>query len=425
MKLSQMSREDLTELKDKLAREYAEYQAMGLKLNMARGKPGSDQLDLSAPLMTILAEDDYLAADGTDVRNYGGLDGLPEAKALFGQFFEMDAANVIIGGSASLNLMYDTIVRAMLHGVQPQSIPWGKQDEVKFLCPVPGYDRHFTICEMMGIEMITVPLLSHGPDMDLVEKLVKEDAAIKGIWCVPMYSNPTGITYSDDTVKRLAAMETAAEDFRIFWDNAYGVHHLDKNDRDYLLNIYEECLAQGHEDRVYLFASTSKITFAGSGISAMAASPANIAYTKKLLNAQTISYDKLNQLRHVRFLEDIHGIHAHMEKHAAILKPKFQAVLHALETQLAPLDCAQWENPKGGYFVSVDTLPGCAKRVVALCKEAGVVLTGAGATYPHGQDPQDSNIRIAPSYPPVEELVKAMDLFCLCVKLASAEKLLA
>ncbi len=425
MKFTEMSKDELKALQSKFSQEYEGYKSMGLKLNMARGKPASQQLDLSMELLGMVDGDHYKAADGTDVRNYGGLDGLPEAKELFAAFFEVDTANIIIGGSASLNLMFDTITRAMLNGVLPGATPWCKLDKVKFLCPAPGYDRHFTICEVMGIEMITVPLLSDGPDMDMVEKLVASDDSIKGIWCVPMYSNPTGITYSDKVVKRLASMKTAASDFRIFWDNAYGVHHLDKNDRDYLLNIYDACVEAGNEDRVYMFASTAKITFAGGGISAMAASPNNIAQSKKLLNAQTISYDKINQLRHTRFFNGIQGLNTHMEKHAAILKPKFEAVLSALESNLAALDCAEWEKPKGGYFVSVNTMDGCAKRVVALCKEAGVVLTGAGATYPYGKDPKDSNIRIAPSFPPVDELVTAMELFCLCVKIASVEKLLA
>ena len=424
MKFAEMSKDELKSLQQKLEKEYEGYKEMGLKLNMARGKPSPQQLDISMPLMNILGSDDYKAADGTDVRNYGILDGLPEAKELFAAIFGMDADNVIIGGSASLNLMFDTVVRAMLNGVLPGVTPWGKLDKIKFLCPAPGYDRHFTICQTLGIEMITVPLLSDGPDMDMVEKLLKEDDSIKGMWCVPMYSNPTGITYSDEVVKRLANMK-AADDFRIFWDNAYCVHHLDKNDCDHLLNIYDECVKAGTEDRVYMFASTAKITFAGGGISGMAASPANISYTKKLMNAQTISYDKINQLRHVRFFGGIDGLYAHMEKHAAILKPKFDAVLKALNENLSSCGCAEWENPKGGYFVSVNTMDGCAKRVVALCKEAGVVLTGAGATYPYGNDPRDRNIRIAPSFPPVNELVTAMELFCLAVKMASVEKLLA
>lgn len=425
MDFTSMNKADLQELADKYAQEYAGYKAMGLKLNMARGKPAPKQLDLSNGLFTALAADDYLDAAGNDVRNYGVLDGIQEAKELFAPIFGMEAENVVIGGSASLNLMFDTVARAFVNGVLPGATPWGKLAQVKFLCPAPGYDRHFTICEHFGIEMITVPLLSDGPDLDELERLLASDESIKGIWCVPMYSNPTGITYSDAVVKRLAALKPAAADFRIFWDNAYGVHHLDKNDHDQLLNIYPELVKQGNQDLIYMFASTSKITLAGAGISAMAASPANIAQTKKLLNSQTISFDKVNQLRHVRFFGDIQGLYAHMEKHAGILKPKFQVVLKALQENLAEYNCAQWENPKGGYFVSVNTLEGCAKRVVELCKEAGMVLTGAGATFPYGKDPLNRNIRIAPSYPTVEELEKAMELFCLCVKIASVEKLLA
>ena len=391
---------------------------------MARGKPSPAQLDLSAPLFDILSYDDYKAADGTDVRNYGVMDGLPEAKEIFADFLGMEPVNIIIGGSASLNLMWDVATRAMLKGVLPDYTPWCKLDSVKFLCPSPGYDRHFTICQTLGIEMIPVPMLDDGPDMDVVENLVAADASIKGIWCVPMYSNPEGVTYSDTVVRRLAAMPTAAADFRIFWDNAYGVHHLDMEDHDHLLNVYQACQAAGNPDRVYIFASTSKITFAGAGISAMAASPVNIAYQKKLLNAQTISYDKVNQLRHVRFLKNFDGLMALMAEHAKIMKPKFDLVNQMLERELGGLGCATWKHPKGGYFVSVDVMDGCAKRVVALCKEAGVVLTGAGATFPYGKDPRDRNIRLAPSYPGLDELEKSMELFCLAVKLAAVEKLL-
>lgn len=424
MKLEQMNQAQLQEQQTKLQKEFDRYKQMGLSLNMARGKPSPAQLDLSAPLFDILSYDDYKAADGTDVRNYGVMDGLPEAKQIFADFLGMEPANIIIGGSASLNLMWDVATRAMLKGVLPDYTPWCKLDAVKFLCPAPGYDRHFTICQTLGIEMIPVPMLDDGPDMDVVENLVATDASIKGIWCVPMYSNPEGVTYSDTVVRRLAAMPTAAVDFRIFWDNAYGVHHLDIEDHDQLLNIYEACQAAGNPDRAYIFASTSKITFAGAGISAMAASPVNIAYQKKLLNAQTISYDKVNQLRHVRFLKNFDGLMALMAEHAKIMKPKFDLVHQMLERELGGLGCATWKHPKGGYFVSVDVMDGCAKRVVALCKEAGVVLTGAGATFPYGKDPRDRNIRLAPSYPGLDELEKSMELFCLAVKLAAVEKLL-
>ena len=424
MKLEQMNQAQLQEQQAKLQKEFDRYKEMGLSLNMARGKPSPAQLDLSAPLFDILSYDDYKAADGTDVRNYGVMDGLPEAKQIFADFLGMEPANIIIGGSASLNLMWDVATRAMLKGVLPDYTPWCKLDSVKFLCPSPGYDRHFTICQTLGIEMIPVPMLDDGPDMDMVENLVAADASIKGIWCVPMYSNPEGVTYSDTVVRRLAAMPTAAADFRIFWDNAYGVHHLDMEDHDHLLNVYQACQAAGNPDRVYIFASTSKITFAGAGISAMAASPVNIAYQKKLLNAQTISYDKVNQLRHVRFLKNFDGLMALMAEHAKIMKPKFDLVNQMLERELGGLGCATWKHPKGGYFVSVDVMDGCAKRVVALCKEAGVVLTGAGATFPYGKDPRDRNIRLAPSYPGLDELEKSMELFCLAVKLAAVEKLL-
>ena len=424
MKLEQMNQAQLQEQQAKLQKEFDRYKEMGLSLNMARGKPSPAQLDLSAPLFDILSYDDYKAADGTDVRNYGVMDGLPEAKQIFADFLGMEPANIIIGGSASLNLMWDVATRAMLKGVLPDYTPWCKLDSVKFLCPSPGYDRHFTICQTLGIEMIPVPMLDDGPDMDVVENLVAADASIKGIWCVPMYSNPEGVTYSDTVVRRLAAMPAAAADFRIFWDNAYGVHHLDMEDHDHLLNIYQACQAAGNPDRVYIFASTSKITFAGAGISAMAASPVNIAYQKKLLNAQTISYDKVNQLRHVRFLKNFDGLMALMAEHAKIMKPKFDLVNQMLERELGGLGCATWKHPKGGYFVSVDVMDGCAKRVVALCKEAGVVLTGAGATFPYGKDPRDRNIRLAPSYPGLDELEKSMELFCLAVKLAAVEKLL-
>ena len=424
MKLEQMNQAQLQEQQAKLQKEFDRYKEMGLSLNMARGKPSPAQLDLSAPLFDILSYDDYKAADGTDVRNYGVMDGLPEAKQIFADFLGMEPANIIIGGSASLNLMWDVATRAMLKGVLPDYTPWCKLDSVKFLCPSPGYDRHFTICQTLGIEMIPVPMLDDGPDMDMVENLVAADASIKGIWCVPMYSNPEGVTYSDTVVRRLAAMPAAAADFRIFWDNAYGVHHLDMEDHDHLLNVYQACQAAGNPDRVYIFASTSKITFAGAGISAMAASPVNIAYQKKLLNAQTISYDKVNQLRHVRFLKNFDGLMALMAEHAKIMKPKFDLVNQMLERELGGLGCATWKHPKGGYFVSVDVMDGCAKRVVALCKEAGVVLTGAGATFPYGKDPRDRNIRLAPSYPGLDELEKSMELFCLAVKLAAVEKLL-
>ena len=422
MKFSDMTTKQQKELLADLQAKYQDFQSLGLSLNMSRGKPAAEQLDLCHELHGQL--DDFICEDGTDVRNYNLLSGIPEARRLFGDILGVPADQVLAAGSSSLNLMYDTVCRAYLHGVLPDSKPWSDYPKIKFLCPAPGYDRHFAITQSFGIEMIPIPMTATGPDMDIVEKLVAADELIKGIWCVPMYSNPEGITFSDQTVKRFAAMPTAAADFRIFWDNAYCVHYLDPSDRDTLLNLYEECRKQGNEDRVYIFASTSKVTMAGSGISAMAMSPANFSWTTKQLNIQTICHDNVNQLRHCRYLPNIEAIEKVMDKHAAILKPKFGVVLDALEQEIAPYGIAHWNKPKGGYFISFFAMEGCAKRVVALCKEAGVELTGAGATYPYGYDPADSNIRIAPSYPTIEELAKAMELFCLSVKIAALEKLL-
>lgn len=418
MKLSEMGKTERSALYEELQQAYAQYQARSLKLNMSRGKPGADQLALSLPVLEPLAN--YKAEDGTDTLNYGLLEGIPEVRRLFGELMDMPAELVLAGGNSSLNLMYDAISRLYCFGIGGEK-PWGRLDKVKFLCPVPGYDRHFTICETFGIEMIPVPMQADGPDMAEIERLAAADASIKGMWCVPQYSNPDGITYSDETVYRLGAMKTAAPDFRIFWDNAYCVHHLNMNDHDELANIYTACQEAGHADRVYLFASFSKITFPHGGISAMAASPANIAYTKKYLNAQIISYDKINQLRHARYFRDKAGVLAHMAKHAKILAPKFSMVVDTLEKELTPLSIGQWTKPKGGYFVSVFLPQGCAKRTVELCKQAGVELTGAGAPYPYGKDPLDSNIRIAPSFPPVAELQQAMEVFCLCAKMAAIE----
>ena len=405
---------------------YGEMAARGLKLNMARGKPSAAQLELSLPLLDVLdSAADLAAEDGTDCRNYGVLDGIPEAKRLMATLLDDEPENVIVLGNASLTAMYDAMVRYLVFGALG-STPWGRLPEVKWLCPVPGYDRHFSICEDLGIEMIPVPLCEDGPDMEEVERLVAADDTIKGIWCVPKYSNPSGITYSDETVRRLAAMECAASDFRIFWDNAYCVHHLfdDAAEQDQLLDIAATCREAGTEDRCFKFASTSKVTFPGAGISALAASPANIAEIKKRVGVQTIGHDKLNQLRHVRFLRDAEGLAAHMAKHAAILRPKFELVNAKLQEGLDEVGGCSWSNPRGGYFVSFDAPQGCAKRVVTLAKEAGVTMTGAGATYPYKQDPNDSNIRIAPTLPPLEELDEAMDVFTVCVKLAYVEKLL-
>lgn len=425
MLLTEMNKAQLEEFKAECEKAYEAYKAKCLKLNMARGKPSTDQLDITMPMLDVLnSSSDLTSEDGTDVRNYGGLTGIPEAKKLFAEMLGVSPEEIIVGGNASLSLMYDSVARAMTHGVLGSEKPWCKLDKVKFLCPAPGYDRHFSICENFGIEMITIPMLETGPDMDMVEKLVSEDDSIKGIWCVPMYSNPDGITYSDETVRRFANLSPKAKDFRIFWDNAYCVHHL-TDTPDTLLNIFDECKKTGKEDMVFEFASTSKISFPGAGVAVMAASKANIAQIEKILGMQYISYDKINQLRHVRYFKNLDGIKAKMEEHRAIIAPKFKLVLDTLEKELAPLGISEWHNPKGGYFISVNTLNGCAKRVVSLCKEAGVVLTGAGATFPYKNDPNDRNIRIAPSYPPLNELETAINLFCLCVKLASAEKLLA
>ena len=422
---SEMTREELQELKKELSAEYKIFQGKDLKLDMSRGKPSTEQLDLSMGMMDVLSsEDDLICEDGTDCRNYGVLDGIREAKELIADMIEVSPDNIIIYGNSSLNVMYDTLSRAMTHGVMG-STPWCKLDKVKFLCPVPGYDRHFAITEYFGIEMINVPMNEGGPDMDMVEELVRNDEAIKGIWCVPKYSNPSGVSYSDQTVRRMARLKPAASDFRIYWDNAYGIHHLYDDDQDNVLEILAECKRAGNPDLVYKFSSTSKISFPGSGIAAIATSPNNLEDIKNQLKIQTIGHDKVNQLRHVRFFKDIHGMVEHMRLHANILRPKFEAVTGILERELGGLGIGTWTNPKGGYFVSFDSLEGCAKQIVAKCKKAGVVMTGAGATYPYGKDPKDSNIRIAPSYPPLQDLVTATELFTLCVKLVSVDKLLA
>ena len=423
---AEMGKEELNTLKTALTEEYETYKAQGLSLNMARGKPGTDQLDLSMPMLDILpSSDECKAENGTDVRNYGVVDGLPEAKKLMASMLDDDAENTIVFGNSSLNIMYDTIMRCWVFGTLG-STPWSQLEKVKFVCPVPGYDRHFGVTEAFGIEMVTVPMTDEGPDMDAVEELVANDSAFKGIWCVPKYSNPGGVTYSDEVVRRLASMKCAAEDFRIFWDNAYGIHHLydAPEQQDQLLDIRAACDEAGNPDRCFKFASTSKVTFPGAGISAMAASAANIVDVKARMNPQVIGHDKLNQLRHVRFLRDAKGLAAHMSKHAAILRPKFELVDAKLTEALAEVGGCSWSKPRGGYFVSFDAPAGCAKRIVALAKDAGVTMTGAGATWPYKNDPADSNIRIAPSLPPVEELEVALDVFTCCVKLAYTEKLL-
>lgn len=415
--------EQLEELKKELAAQYESYKARNLKLDMSRGKPAPDQLNLSIEMLTHCLDGDYQSENGIDCRNYGVLDGIPEAKALMRPLLGVSDDEIIVGGNSSLQLMYDTIARAMLLGVLGGDKPWCKNEKVKFLCPAPGYDRHFAICESIGIEMITVPYLEDGPDMDLVEKYVSEDEEIKGIWCVPMYSNPTGISYSDEVVRRFANLKPKAKDFRIFWDNAYCVHHL-TDTPDSILNILDECKKAGNPDMVLMFTSTSKISFPGGGLACMGASKANIEFVKSQMTYQTIGYDKLNQLRHAKFFKDFDGITAHMEKHKAIIAPKFRIVLDMLNKEIAPCGIAKWHNPNGGYFVSFTGMEGTAKRIVALCKEAGVVLTGAGATYPYGNDPEDSNIRIAPTFPTCDELQTAMEIFCISAKLAAVEKLL-
>ena len=421
---TQMSKEELLALKSELEKNYQEAKAQNLALDMSRGKPAAAQLDLSMPMMSILDESSLLKAeDGTDCRNYGVLDGITEIKQLMADMMGTKPDNIIVYGNSSLNIMYDTVARSMVHGVLGNT-PWCKLDKVKFLCPVPGYDRHFAITESFGIEMINIPMTEDGPDMEMVEKYVNTDEAVKGIWCVPKYSNPQGVSYSDETVRRLAALKPAAKDFRLYWDNAYCVHHLYEERQEEILNIIEECAKAGNEDMVYQFASTSKVTFPGSGVAAMSTSAANIADIKKKMTIQTIGHDKINQLRHVKFLKNLDGIKAHMMKQAEVIRPKFAAVLEVLEKELGGLEIATWTQPNGGYFISFETLDGCAKNVVMKCKEAGVVMTGAGATFPYGKDPKDSNIRIAPTLPTPEELAKAADLFVLCVKLVSVEKIL-
>lgn len=420
----ELSREELLSLKAELETAYKEAQGKGLKLDMSRGKPAASQLDMGMDFMDVLTSQSGLkTGDGLDTRNYGAMDGIPEAKRLMADIMGVSAENVIVFGNSSLSIMYDTVSRAMTHGILGNT-PWCKLDKVKFLCPAPGYDRHFAVTAHFGIEMITVPMTPEGPDMDMVEQMVSQDDSIKGIWCVPKYSNPQGYSYSDDTVRRFANLKPAAKDFRIFWDNAYAIHHLYDDEQDEILEILGECAKAGNPDMVYEFSSTSKVTFAGAGIAAMASSKANLDEIKKSMTIQTIGYDKINQLRHVRYFKDINGVKAHMKKHADLMRPKFQAVLKVLEEELGGLGIGAWTNPRGGYFISFEAMEGCAKAIVAKCKEAGVTLTGAGATYPYGKDPKDSNIRIAPSFPTSEEMAMATDLFVLCVKLVSVNKLL-
>lgn len=419
------TKDELLTLKAALEEEYKTMEAKGLNLNMARGKPSFAQLELCMPMLDVVnSSSDMRTMLGNDTRNYGDLDGIGECRRLMADMMSVEKDNVVVCGNSSLNIMFDTVARSVTHGVNG-STPWCKLDSVKFLCPVPGYDRHFKITETFGIEMIPVPLNTDGPDMDMVEQYVNNDPAVKGIWCVPKYSNPTGISYSDEVIKRFANLKPAAEDFRIYWDNAYCIHHLYEETQDEILNILDECTKAGNPNMVYIFASTSKISFPGSGVSAIATSIENSKFIQSHMTVQTIGHDKINQLRHTRFFKDIDGLNAHMKKHADILRPKFEAVLNTFEEELEGLEIASWIKPRGGYFISFDALPGCAKAIVAKCKALGVILTDAGATFPYGKDPLDSNIRIAPSFPTPEEMKTAAEVLVLCTKLASVEKLLS
>ena len=425
MKMFQeMTNEELLQERERLMKAYEAYAAKGLKLDMSRGKPSSEQLDLSMGMLDILNSESILKSEnGVDIRNYGILDGIPEAKKLMGEVMGCNPEQVIIFGNASLNIMYDTVCRSFTHGVMGET-PWSKLETVKFLCPVPGYDRHFSITESFGVEMISIPMTANGPDMDLVEEYVSNDPTVKGIWCVPKYSNPQGISYSDETVKRFANLKPAAKDFRIYWDNAYVVHHLYEDKQDEILNILEECEKAGNPNMVYQFCSTSKITFPGAGVAAMSASCANVESIKKIMNAQTISYDKINQLRHVKYFKNLDGVKAHMKGHADLLRPKFEMLLEMFDKELSGKGAGTWIHPNGGYFITYETPNGCAKAVVAKAKAAGMVMTGAGAPFPYGIDPKDSVIRIAPSLPPMEELKVAGELLVICVQLATVEQLL-
>ena len=423
MKYSELSRAELLTLKEKLTAEYEALKAQGLKLDMSRGKPAPAQVDISDGILTAITDTkDTKSESGVDYRNYGILEGIPEAREMFGKVFGVPAEHVIACGNSSLNLMYDAFARAYIFGLPGAKKPWGKQEKIKWLCPVPGYDRHFAICERFGFEMINIEMTPEGPDMDKIEELVANDETIKGIWCVPKYSNPQGITYSDETVRRLAALKPKADDFRIFWDNAYYIHPIQKDEP--LLNIYEEAHKAGNPDIFFMFASTSKITYPGGGVAFIFASQNNIDYIKSHMTVQTISFDKIHQLRHVKFFKTPENVIEHMKKHGACLKPKFDAVIETFEKEFEGLGIAEWLNPNGGYFISLDVMDGCAKRAHALAKEAGVVLTNAGATYPYNKDPRDRNLRIAPSYPTPEELKMAIGVLCVCVKLAAVEKLL-
>lgn len=423
-KYCEMSREELLDLKKELDREFDEIKAEGLALDMSRGKPAPDQLDLSMKMMEVLAGDaDLKCETGVDCRNYGVIDGIPEAKRLLGEMSEVEPENIIIYGNSSLNVMFDTIARSYSHGVMGNT-PWCKLDKVKFLCPVPGYDRHFAITEEFGVEMINIPMTEDGPDMDMVEKYVNNDASVKGIWCVPKYSNPQGVVYSDETVERFAKLKPAADDFRIFWDNAYTVHHLYDDKQAEIPNILELCEKEGKPDMVFEFCSTSKVTFPGAGVAGICTSEKNREDIKKRLTIQTIGHDKINQLRHARFFKDVDGIKAHMAKHAALIRPKFELVENILTDEIASRGIGTWVKPLGGYFFGFEALSGCAKEIVAKCKEAGVTMTGAGSPFPYKKDPDDSVIRIAPTYPSLDELKKAAEVFVVVTRLVSVNKLL-
>ncbi len=419
-----MTKQELLAEREAVSGQYAALKAIPRNLNMARGKPNAAQLDLSMDMLSLDPACLAHTAKGVDARNYGELAGVEECRQLFADLLGLEAKNIILGGQSSLNLMYDSVMRAMVFGVYGGSRPWGQQGRIKFLCPVPGYDRHFAVTEAFGIEMINIPMSSEGPDMDMIKKYVESDPAVKGVWCVPKYANPSGITYSADTVRAFAGLKPAADDFRIFWDNAYLVHTFE-DEGDELLNIFDACREAGSEDMVYEFISTSKITFAGAGVSAIAASEENVKFILKQMGVQTIGHDKLNQLRHVQFLKDVPGIYAHMKKHAAIVKPKFDCVLNGLDREIAPRGIAHYNRPRGGYFVAYEGLEGTATRCVALCKDAGLVLTGAGAPFPYGKDPSDNVIRIAPTFPTLPELEQAMELFCVAARLAALEALTA